>query len=359
MAHRLPVDEGRLTELLGRVIGDLGATTTAGGVVIGHRLGLYRRAGLTGPATRRGPRRAHRHRRRVTSPSGSRGQAAGGYVEYDPATGRFSMTEEQAFTLADPDGPLYLPGAFLFALGALRARAEDHRGVPHAAPGWAGTSTTTTCSLGCELFFRPGYVANLVSHGSRRSTGWRRSSPGRPGCRRRLRRTEPRRSCWPRRSRQSPFSGSDYHAVSIERARKRAAEAGVADRVGLRGRHRRSVLGHRLRPGRHLRLPARHGRSGRRRAARPRRARRRRHLDDRRAVRRRPGRRQPQPGRPRLLRVLHLRLRAQRRCPRPAASPRRPGRRGSGPRQIATDAGFTRFRRVAETPFNIVYEARP
>ncbi|MGH3182638.1 MAG: hypothetical protein ACRDOE_12135 [Streptosporangiaceae bacterium] len=49
------------------------------------------------------------------------GQAAGGYVEYDPAAGAYSMTEEQAFALANKDGAVYVPGAFVLALGALKA----------------------------------------------------------------------------------------------------------------------------------------------------------------------------------------------------------------------------------------------
>jgi hypothetical protein len=49
------------------------------------------------------------------------GQAAGGYVEYDPVTDTYSMTEEQAFAFADPDGGVYIPGAFVLALGTLKA----------------------------------------------------------------------------------------------------------------------------------------------------------------------------------------------------------------------------------------------
>ena len=118
----MTIDQDKLGELLGRFVGDLGATIAAGNVVVGHRLGLYR--GLAeGPATAE-----ELARRTGTDPryvaEWLRGQAAGGYVSYDPAAGRFSLTEEQAFALADPDGPLYLPGAFLLALGALRAESQ-------------------------------------------------------------------------------------------------------------------------------------------------------------------------------------------------------------------------------------------
>ena len=81
----------------------------------------------------------------------------------------------------------------------------------------------------------------------------------------------------------STFVGSDYHEGSIETARQRASEAGVGDRVRFEAAPAAAYPGERLRPGDDVRLPARHGRPGRRRAPRARRARRRRHLDDRRA----------------------------------------------------------------------------
>ena len=98
----MAIDMGKLQEFLGRFVTDLGATFAAGNVVTGHRLGLYR-ALATGPASA-----GELAERTQTSPryitEWLRGQAAGGYVEYDPATQRYSMTEEQAFALANPDG---------------------------------------------------------------------------------------------------------------------------------------------------------------------------------------------------------------------------------------------------------------
>ena len=115
----MAVDDGKLMEFVGSVIGDLGATVAAGNVVIGHRLGLYT-ALAQGPATpEQLAERTGCHPRYLTE--WLRGQAAGGYVDYDPATGEFALTEEQAFALADPNGPITCPAAFLLALGALRA----------------------------------------------------------------------------------------------------------------------------------------------------------------------------------------------------------------------------------------------
>jgi hypothetical protein len=108
----MAVDTDKLHEFLGRFVTDLGATFAAGNVVTGHRLGLYQ-ALAARPA-----RAAELAERTGTSPryiaEWLRGQAAGGYVEYDPATDTYAMTEEQAFGLANPDGGVYIPGAFVW-----------------------------------------------------------------------------------------------------------------------------------------------------------------------------------------------------------------------------------------------------
>jgi ubiquinone/menaquinone biosynthesis C-methylase UbiE len=221
-------DTDRLNEFLGRFVGDLAATAAAGNVVVGHRLGLY--AALAhGPAT--GVDLADRTgcaARPVIE--WLRGQAAGGYVEYDPATERYSMTVEQAFCLADPDGAFYLPGAFLLALGALRAEGritESFR--TGAGVGWHEHHEDVF--LGCEAFFRPGYVANVVSSWIPALRGVKDTlvAGGRIadiGCGLGSSAVI-MAEAYPR----IRVAGSDYHDASIELARKRAADAGVADRV--------------------------------------------------------------------------------------------------------------------------------
>ena len=155
----MAVDMDKLQEFLGRFVTDLGATFAAGNVVTGHHLGLYR-ALATGPA-----RAAELAERTSTNPryiaEWLRGQAAGGYVEYAPATDTYSMTEEQAFALANPDGGVYIPGAFVLALGTLKAGPRITEAFrTGAGMGWhehdEGVFT------GCEQFFRPGYIANLI-----------------------------------------------------------------------------------------------------------------------------------------------------------------------------------------------------
>ncbi|MGH3180640.1 MAG: SAM-dependent methyltransferase, partial [Streptosporangiaceae bacterium] len=115
----MAIDNDKLNEFLGKFVTDLGATVAAGNVVIGHNLGLYK-ALAAAPATA-----DELAAQTQTSPryvaEWLRGQTAGGYVEYDAAGDIYSMTEEQAFALTTPDGGIYAPGAFVLALGTLRA----------------------------------------------------------------------------------------------------------------------------------------------------------------------------------------------------------------------------------------------
>jgi SAM-dependent methyltransferase len=222
------LDEGRLWDFVGKVMGDLGATAAAGSVVLGDELGLYR--GLVdSPATADElARRTGNDPRYVIE--WARGQAASGYIQYDPTDDTYSLTAEQAFSLTDPQGPVFLPGAFQLALGALAAR-------PHIAEafrtggGYGWHEQDEDVHIGCERFFRPGYLANLVP-------SW---IPALEGVEDRLRSgikvadvgcglgasTVLLAQAYP----ASTFIGSDYDAGSIEDARKRAADAGVTDRA--------------------------------------------------------------------------------------------------------------------------------
>jgi ubiquinone/menaquinone biosynthesis C-methylase UbiE len=161
-----------------------------------------------------------------------RGQAASGYVQYAPSEGTFSLSEEQAFALADPDGPVYLPGAFVLALGALKAEPRITEAFRTGAGlGWDAQDQDVFD--GCELFFRPGYLANLA-------TSWVPALEGVEDVLRRGGRVADvgtgqgasavlLAQAYP----EATVSGSDYHAGSVEQARKRAADAGVANRVAF------------------------------------------------------------------------------------------------------------------------------
>jgi SAM-dependent methyltransferase len=222
------IDMDKLNAFIGQFVTDLGAAAHAGMVVIGEKLGLYK-ALAAGPMTstelaaKTGT--DERYLREWLS-----SQAAGGYITYSQDGDKFSLTAEQAFTLANEDSPAYLPGAFELALGSLAAVpriAESFR--TGAGMGWHEHHDGVF--NGCEKFFRPGYAANLT-------TTW---IPALEGVQAKLERgarvadvgcgkgasTILMAKAYP----NSKFFGFDYHDKSIEAARETAKREGVADRV--------------------------------------------------------------------------------------------------------------------------------
>ena len=352
----MALDMAKVDDFVHRFAGDLGATVAAGGVVIGDKLGLYK-ALAEGPAT---PdelaRRTGTDARYVTE--WLRGQAAGGYVNRaDGDDDVYSMTEEQAFLLTDPDGPAYLPGAFVLALGALKAEPRITEAFKTGAGvGWHEHDEDVF--TGCESFFRPGYVANLVP-------AW---IPALDGVEAKLRSGAKVADIGcglgassvllAKEYGDTRVHGSDYHAGSIELARKRAADAGVADRVTFETASAQTFggsgydlvatfdclhdMGDPLSAARHIRESL--DKDGTWLIVEPAAA------DD------VSGNMNPV-GRIYYGFSTYL-------CVPNALSQRGGFALGAQAgeaaiRRIATDAGFTRFRRAAETPFNLVYEARP
>ncbi|QGN31699.1 bifunctional 2-polyprenyl-6-hydroxyphenol methylase/3-demethylubiquinol 3-O-methyltransferase UbiG [Microlunatus sp. Gsoil 973] len=222
-------DPDAVNALLHAFVGDLGATMHAGNAVVGHYLGLYKALaqGLATPAELAD--RTDTHPRYIAE--WLRGQAAGGYVSIvDPTAEVYALTPEQAFVLTDPDGGVYLPGAFLLAVGALKADDRITQ-VFRTGSGLGWHEHDDEVFTGCESFFRPGYLANLT-------TSW---LPALDGV---VAKLEAGASvadigCGLGASsvligRNYPAArvhGSDYHPASIETARRRAADVGVGDRV--------------------------------------------------------------------------------------------------------------------------------
>jgi 2-polyprenyl-3-methyl-5-hydroxy-6-metoxy-1,4-benzoquinol methylase len=223
------MNHATLMEFLGRVTADMGATGSAGLVVIGNRLGLYR-ALAQGPATSvQFAERTGYHERYLRE--WLRNQAAGGYVSYDPSTGEFFLTEEQAFCLADPNGPNISAG-FLIGLGYLRAEPRITEAF-RTGEGVAWHEHNEDVFVGCDAFYRPGYVAELVPNWIPAVDGLHEklTAGGRVadlGCGLGTS-SVLMAQAYPR----TTIIGWDYHPESIELARKKAAEAGVGDRVSF------------------------------------------------------------------------------------------------------------------------------
>jgi SAM-dependent methyltransferase len=224
----MSINEEKLNQLLGKFVADFGATFHAGLVVIGESLGLYKALAGGALTSAELAERTGTDERYVREWLNS--QAAGGYVQYDPSAGHYSLSEEQAFALADEKSPAYLPGAFLLAVSALRAVpqiAERFR----TGEGFGWHEHDHGLFRGTELFFRPGYAANLTS-------SW---IPSLDGVEEKLKAgakvadvgcglgasTILMAQSYP----ASNFVGYDYHEGSIEMARQRAEEAGLSDRV--------------------------------------------------------------------------------------------------------------------------------
>jgi SAM-dependent methyltransferase len=154
------IDMNKLNAFIGQFVVDLGASVHAGMVVIGEKLGLYKSLAEGPVSSAQLAVKTNTDERYLREWLSS--QAAGGYISYDEKTNKFSLTEEQIFTLADEHSPAYLPGAFQLALGSLAAvpRIMD---AFRTGSGMGWHEHADDVFHGCEKFFRPGYAANLVS----------------------------------------------------------------------------------------------------------------------------------------------------------------------------------------------------
>src|SRR5579862_2731397 len=219
----------KLMAFMGKLVGDLGAMASIGPMLLGEKLGLYKTLANGGSMTPAElAAKTETHERYVREWLAS--QAASGFVDYDGATGRFSMNPEQNAALGNEDSPFYFLGAVEVALAMIR----DEPTIVEAFRSGKGVGwhEHDACLFrGTERFFRPGYMRHLISewipaldgvqgkleHGARVAD---------VGCGHGAS-TILMAQAFP----NSQFYGFDYHGPSIERARKAAEAAGVADRV--------------------------------------------------------------------------------------------------------------------------------
>jgi SAM-dependent methyltransferase len=223
------IDQAKLEAFVGQCVVELGATLNAALVVIGDELGLYKAmAGAGGLTPGELAERTGTTERYVREWLNA--QAAGGFVVYVAVSSRYTLPDEHVPVLVDEGSPMFMPGAFQLMTASLRdAPAIGEAFVSGAGVGWHEHDHGVF--EGCERFFRPGYAAHLVST-------W---IPALDGIEARLQAgaTVADVGCGHGASTvlmalaypQSQFVGFDYHDESIQKARARAVEAGVADRV--------------------------------------------------------------------------------------------------------------------------------
>lgn len=224
----MAINEDKLNEFMGRFVADIGAVMHAATVAVGDQLGLYK-------ALAEGPSTAEALARRTeTDPRYLRewlsAQAASGYVQYDPETQRFSMTEEQAFALAQEGSPAFIAGAFQIAVAQFKAIPKMVQAM-RTGLGLGWHEHDPALFLGTERFFRPGYAANLVSQWIPALTGMEKALQrgvhvADVGCGHGSS-TILMAQAYP----ASTFTGFDYHAPSIEQARASAEAAGLNGRA--------------------------------------------------------------------------------------------------------------------------------
>ncbi|MDM0014896.1 class I SAM-dependent methyltransferase [Variovorax sp. J22P168] len=224
----MAINETRLNEFMGRFVGDLGAVMHAATIVVGDQLGLYKRLAEGSADVETLARRTETDPRYLREWLSA--QAASGYVDYDPATQRFSLNEEQAFALAQEGSPAFIPGAFQIAVAQFKAIPKIAKAM-QTGLGLGWHEHDTALFHGTERFFRPGYAANLVANWIPQLEGVEaRLQAGAKvadvGCGHGAS-TIIMAQAYPK----STFIGFDYHGPSIEYARQAAKNAGVHDRV--------------------------------------------------------------------------------------------------------------------------------
>src|SRR5215470_2685595 len=225
----MDVNPDKLNVFMGKMVTELGAAMNASLMLVGDKLGLYKTLAAKGPMDSselaKATGTAERYVREWLA-----AQAASGYVDYDAASGKFSMQPEQAMALADEDSPV-----FMGAVGnVVAATMLDEPKIADAfrtgkGVGWNRRSECLFC--GTARFFRTGYMHHLVQE-------W---LPALDGVVDKLRRgakvadvgcghgvsTRLMAEAFPK----STFFGFDYHQGSVEAARRDAAAAGLSDRV--------------------------------------------------------------------------------------------------------------------------------
>ncbi|MGA8103852.1 MAG: hypothetical protein WB869_16965, partial [Candidatus Acidiferrales bacterium] len=160
-ASAQPISETKLHDFVMKAVGEMGAAMNAALIVVGDKLGLYKAMAGTGPMTSEEVAKKtgtlERYVREWLS-----AQAAGGFVEYDPATRRFTLPAEQAFALAVEDSPVFLPGFFYIVEAVMKDEPKLTEAF-RTGKGVGWHEHDACLFTGTERFFRPNYRAHLIA----------------------------------------------------------------------------------------------------------------------------------------------------------------------------------------------------
>lgn len=231
MSAAAPAEPSALDLFLGRMLADIGAAMAGATVLVGDRLGLYRAMHESGPTDAARLARSTGTSERLVA-EWLAAQASSGYVSFDPATGLFSLSPEQAMVFADEDSPVFMAGGYGVVASAWRDEPRIVEGY-RSGRGLGWHERDACLFHGTERFFRPGYRHHLVQE-------W---LPALEGVTDKLERgalvadvgcghgasTLIMARAYPR----SRFVGFDYHPASVATAREQAAREGLADRVSF------------------------------------------------------------------------------------------------------------------------------
>ena len=233
------IDQDKMMEFVGKVVGDFGASLSTVLGFIGQKLGLYEALanseGMTPSELASATGTTERYIREWLV-----NQAAGGYVHYDPASGRYSMLPEQAVALTDQNSPFFVGGGFYVvkAMANAQPRIADYF---KNGGGMLWGEHDDDLFVGTERFFRPGYTMHLINDWIPAMKGAQEkldagAKVADVGCGHGAS-TIIMAKAFP----NSRFHGYDVHEKSIETARQRAADAGVSDRVTFEVRRAREL----------------------------------------------------------------------------------------------------------------------
>ena len=223
------VMQQRIEQFAGQVVTDLAAAMAGVMTNIGHKLGLYRTMAESGPIhSEELARRTGTNERSVRE--WLNGQVAGGYVLFDSNTKRYLLPPEHVLVLANPDSPVFLTPAFDVA-ASLWHDEDQILGAFRSGKGVGWHEHDCRLFTATETFFRNGYRAHLTQTWIPALSGVEEQlvNGGRAadlGCGHGAS-VILMAQAFPK----STFVGIDYHESSIAVARKRAKQAGVADRV--------------------------------------------------------------------------------------------------------------------------------